>query len=150
MFIKKAAALTAVMLAAAGCARHSTAGQPLPADYRITQSVAVLVEANKAATETAIQLNKTAVINDSTTAQILSYTASVAQASKTALMILDGTATAEQKTAQIQAAFAQVTASAGIQVYLTAHQNDPSAKAAVAAIQAVELLVESLVKGANR
>jgi type IV pilus biogenesis protein CpaD/CtpE len=146
---QKAALLLVALLAGAGCAKHATTGQPLPADYRITQSVAILVEANRAATETAIALNKTAVIDDATTAQILGYTSTVARASKIALVILDGTATTAQKTAQIQAVFAQVTASAGIRNYLSAHQNDAAVKAAVAALQAVELLVESLVKGAN-
>ncbi len=149
MHTKRAALALAVMLASAGCARHSTAGQPLPSDYRITQSLAILVEANKAATETAIQLNKTAVMDDATTALILSYTASVAQASKASLVILDGNATAAQKSAQIQATFAQITASAGIQRYLDAHQNDPGAKAVVTALQTVELLIEGLVKGSN-
>lgn len=141
--------LLVAMLAAAGCAKQPTTGQPLPAGYRITQSLAILVEANKAATETAIQLNKTAVIGDATTAQVLSYTAAVAQASKASLAVLDGSATAAQKTAQIQAAFGQVTASASIQDYLSAHKNDAAAIALVTAIQAVETLVESLVKGAN-
>jgi hypothetical protein len=147
--LRPIAFLLAATLAGVGCARLKTAGQPLPAEFQITQSLAILIEANKAATETAIQLNKALVIDDSTAAQILGYTVTVAQASKTALVIMNSNATTAQKTAQVQAAFARVTATAAVQQYVSAHQNDSAARAVVAALDAVQMLVESLVKGVN-
>jgi hypothetical protein len=147
--LRPIAFLLAVLLAGVGCVKRTTAGQPLPAEFQMTQSLAILIEANKAATETAIQLNKALVIDDGTAAQILGYTVTVAQASKAALAIMDGSATTAEKTAQIQAAFAKVTATAAVQQYLSAHQNDPSARAVVAALSAVQMLVEGLVKGAS-
>jgi hypothetical protein len=144
---RHAAFLLVFLLLAAGCAKRTTGSQPLPADYRLSQSLAVLVEANKAATATAIQLNQAMVIDDATTAALLSYTGSVAQAVKSALALMDSDMTADQKTAQIQALFARITQATPVKQFLQAHQNEPAANALVAALQTVQLLIENIVKG---
>ncbi|MGD0201456.1 MAG: hypothetical protein ABSD27_11960 [Bryobacteraceae bacterium] len=131
--------IVAVLASQTACVKTPSTGPPAPAEYRVAQAVAVLVEANKTATEVAISLNRSSVLDRGTTAEILNYTEAVARSAKAVLALLDDGRPLDDKRADIRAALATLS-NAGLL------QKGGLPPAVVTALTTVQLLVEEALK----
>lgn len=84
--------------------------QPVPiqnptqsAQYRVQQGLAIVADANKACIQVAISLNKSGLLTDSLTKEILNYNAGVANFAKSATLVMQSSLTGPQKAAAIKA-----------------------------------------------
>ena len=134
-----AALAVSILIGQTACAKRPSTGPPVPAEYRAAQAVAVLVEANKTATQVAISLNRASVLDRGTTAEILNYTEAVARSAKAVLAVLDDGRPLEEKRAEIRAALATLS-NAGLL------QKGGLPPAVVTALTTVQLLVEETLR----
>jgi type IV pilus biogenesis protein CpaD/CtpE len=134
-----AALAVSIPVSQTACVKRPSTGQPAPAEYRTAQAVAVLVEANKTATEVAISLNRASVLDRGTTAEILNYTEAVARSAKAVLAVLDDGRPLEEKRAEIRAALAALS-NAGLL------RKGGLPPAVVTALTTVQLLVEETLR----
>lgn len=141
--------LPIVGLALCGCGgRHADTGQPVPPEYRLTKGIAVVLEVNRAAAQTAINLNRTTLIDAAATSEILAYCERVAGAGKSALVVIDGTAPLAERRQQVRAIFNAALSSPALQKWVQAHREDPQAVAIVAALAALQTSIELLMQEA--
>lgn len=134
-----AALAVSILVSQTACVKRPSTGPPVPAEYRAAQAVAVLVEANKTATQVAISLNRASVLDRGTTAEILNYTEAVARSAKAVLAVLDDGRPLEEKRAEIRAALATLS-NAGLL------QRGGLPPAVVTALTTVQLLVEETLR----
>jgi type IV pilus biogenesis protein CpaD/CtpE len=134
-----AALAVSILVSQTACVKRPSTGPPAPAEYRAAQAVAVLVEANKTATEVAITLNRASVLDRGTTAEILNYTEAVARSAKAVLAVLDDGRPLEEKRAEIRAALAALS-NAGLL------RKGGLPPAVVTALTTVQLLVEETLR----
>lgn len=132
-----------------GCAKRQSISLPTaPAarsEYRITQSLAILVESNKGATQALIQLNQNGMVDDLTTMAILGHNALIARASKDALLILDGSRTWPQKNAAIASLFVTLTSNPDVKDFIDKNIFSDAGKGVASSLQAVQLIVASVM-----
>lgn len=105
--ITLALALLTGGLGLTGCGNRPAPGTPAaPAaqtyEYRVTQGMLVLAQANTAAAKMAVSLNTRGTLSDDQTRAVLDYTDKIAMASKAVAQIKDGATSAQQKAAAIQ------------------------------------------------
>ncbi|MGD0013009.1 MAG: hypothetical protein ABSD56_01085 [Bryobacteraceae bacterium] len=134
-----AALAVPILVSQTACVKTPSTGPPVTAEYRVAQAVAVLVEANRTATEAAISLNRASVLDRGTTAEILNYTGAVARSAKAVLAVLDDGRPLEEKRAEIRAALATLS-NAGLL------QKGGLPPAVVTALTTVQLLVEETLR----
>ena len=147
--IQIAAAIVSIALLglfAVGCAKTNSAGVPVSAEFRLNQAIAVTMEANKAAVEVIIAMNKNGLIDRTSTAEVLSYNYAVAQNGKTAITVMQSSATLEQKRAEVSKAFASVLDMAVLSKYLQAHKDDPRTQAVVAVVSSLQTALGILIQ----
>jgi len=131
-----------------GCSarRSPVVGSPTAVrDLHITQSIAILVEANNAAAKTVIQLNKVGTLDQATTAEILSYIDLVAKTSKNSLVILNSDQSIAAKSSAVLSSFMQVTSHEGIKAFMDKSLTDPKFRVLVASIQTIQLIAGNVV-----
>ena len=94
-----------------GCGNRPAPGTPAaPAaqtyEYRVTQGILVLSQANTAAAKMAVSLNARGTLTDDQTRNVLDYTDRIAMAAKSVAQIKDGATSATQKAAAIKSLLA--------------------------------------------
>lgn len=140
------------LMVTTGCRKQTpvtTPGAPVAQqatpEYRLTQSLAILVESNKAVTQVVIQLNAAKTLSNVDTEMILNYNSMVAQSAKAALVAMDNNRPFSEKVATVKAAFAAVQKQDIVKAFIDANRANPKYQALVQTVSAMELVLTNLV-----
>lgn len=108
------------------------------------KSLATLAELNKAATATAINLNRSKILTDEQTRQILSYNAIVSSAVRTAFSVMDNTKDDRQKSAAVLALLKQLQLPSNVQSILDTPGSDMAMASLISITKSMITIVEGL------
>lgn len=140
------------LMVTTGCRKQTpvtTTGAPVAQqatpEYRLTQSLAILVESNKAVTQVVIQLNAAKTLSNVDTEMILNYNSMVAQSAKAALVAMDNNRPFSEKVATVKAAFAAVQKQDIVKAFIDANRANPKYQALVQTVSAMEVVLTNLV-----
>lgn len=108
------------------------------------KSLATLAELNKAATATAINLNRNKILTDDQTRQMLSYNSIVATAIRTAFSVMDNTKDDRQKSVAVLALLKQLQLPANVQSILDTPGSDMAMASLISITKSMITIVEGL------
>ena len=131
------------------CVVRNTPINP-PSEFRITQTLATLIEANKGATQFAILLNRQGILSTDLTAAILDYNEAVARASKQSLEIASSPEMGIQdRVKAIRSILGVVAPQESVSKWLGENASDAQIAALIGSITAVRNLINLLIADAN-
>lgn len=108
------------------------------------KSLATIAELNKAATATAINLNRQKILTDEQTRQILNYNSIVANAVRTAFTIMDQTKDDHQKSVAVLALLKQLQLPSNVESIIDAPGADMAVASLVSIIRSMLVIVNGL------